>query len=290
MLIQPQVQTPATTTQAAPGQNAAPADHPSVSLVANPNSQPPPPEDKQPISRQLLALQKRERQLREREERVKSLEPKLQEYESALKEWGTKPTALLEKLGGPKAFDHIQKFILAGGEVSEEDKLKQDMLTLKEQIEEANKAREKEQAELQRAAAEQGRTHYKSASKVEAEKSPDKYELFLAHGEEATELAVQAFEAHHKRTGEVRTMAQILDAIESMYQSRADKLLTTKWAQSKLKQQPAAPPVSQLGNRAVPKTLTNAVAAEPSPATSRPSTEQERYEAAIEGLRRLRRG
>jgi hypothetical protein len=253
-----------------------------------------------PISPQLAAIAKKERELQAEKEKLKAERAELDgwrkekaELDAVRKEAKLNPLAFMKASG--LSFEEVQDFVLKG-QVPPEVKAKHELDTVREQVEALRKEREEEAKKLQASATEKAKADWRSKLAETAKAGAEKYELVNAMGDEALELAQEAFEAAYEKDGTVLSLDKLLEQAELYYESKTAKLLTSQKLRAKLQPvvevpKPVAPKAaSESGPRRAVRTLTNSTAAPAAPKSGRPTTLEDRIEAAASALRAAKRG
>lgn len=281
---------------AAPAVQPKPADP----TAAAPAEQKPPEPKKDPVSSRLAQLAKQEREQRAKlDAERKQLEAdraevaKLLEAQKAAKE---NPLAVLDAAG--VTFEQLQDFILAGKQPTPKMKEANRLEGLEAEVKRLRELREKEEAEAIATQAHAGRAAWQSQAMEHAKAAGEKYELTVAYGKEAMDLAAESLERHFKDTGEKLDFDSVLSEVESYYEKLvlADPVLQSKKLRARLQTEVPKPEAQQAASKqgptgAVPRTLlTSAAPSAPPVAPSKPRSLEDRKAEAIEGLRRLRRG
>ena len=243
----------------------------------------PDPKPKEPTAAErFAAMARKEKQIVERDRSLKDREAKLAEREAAIKAaedrrqgYSQDPLKALSDLG--LTYEDLTKLVLNKTDPSAQQALA--MRQLAEQVEQAKReaAAAKEaiaRAQAEREAAE--KEHTTAAFKGEVgsflKANAEKYELIEAT--DSQELVFATVQAEFERTGEMLTLEQAADKVETFLEQRLERVAKAKKLAAKIA--PPKPPPAP--------TLTNAVTPAPPPARPR-MTEAERFQAALAALK-----
>ena len=179
------------------------------------------------FTKRFAALTKREKKLVEERAKMKELENRVKEYEG-IKEQGV--AKALEAFGF--SIDDVINYAL--GEDAEafkepvdpNEQLRKEFEEYKQSIEQKEQDAIKARQEAEQKQIDQAITNHKDAIAETISKNSEKYELIASQGQQ--ELVWEVTEAHFNETGEILSIEDAADKVESYLEAEVQKLLKLK--------------------------------------------------------------
>lgn len=269
--------------------------------IPNPTAAPTQKADER-ISPKLEVLIRREQAAVNRERAAKAkeqeLEAKLKRYEE-FESVKSNPKKALEMLG--LDYNQLTQSLISDGSIPPEvhiKKLEEKFDSLKSETEQKEQQRKQEEEQRAQQNAERAIQNFKGDITTYLSDNKERYELIEFEGQQ--ELVFDVIDEHYNRTldpesgiGKVMSIQEAADKVEEHLEKKyndSKKLNKVKTLWGAVPAKTMAEVVAKSGPSQKPKTLTNQMASTNTPNRTRPMTDDERVQKAIEYAKGLRPG
>lgn len=241
-----------------------------------------PPVDEKPVvdekpaeddkfAHKFAALSRKERAVLAKEQALKEKLAKVQEFEDAQAQFEADPLGYIQKRYG-KDYKYLTDRVLNNNEITPEQKVDE----IQKKLDAMQRAAEEEKRSAAQKKYEDTIAGFTAQIGEFIKGNAEVYELTAAQPE-AAEIVFNVIEQHHLKTGRIMSTEDAVKAVEAHLEAEAEKLVSLKKIKAKL----APPPVEEKKPVTGSTTLSNALAAGPTPTRAQAlSIEESKREAA----------